>query len=297
MGYEGPVAKRPSAALFPRSLVRRTNKVRLRAHLGMPCIWSFCGGPIKRFYRLWVLLFALAGLVSAAEGQLIPIPSPAGYVNDVAGIISASDRNAIANLIESLEQKTTAQIAVVTLKTTRPESVQQYSVRLFDQWKIGQKGKDNGVLLLVAVEDREAWITTGYGLEGALPDVIASKIVRDIMVPFFKEGQYSEGIRQGVIAVVSLVAKEYNVQVSGKEAQIYGQLQGSDAETPWIFILVFAVLVLIALSSLFRSDARYDQRGGGYYEGWHGGGSGGFGGGFGGFGGGMTAGGGGGGRW
>lgn len=253
---------------------------------------------MSRLCRWWVLLFALAGPVSAAEGPWAPVPSPAGYVNDFAGLISASDRNAIANLIESLEQKTTAQIAVVTLKSTSPESIQQYSVRLFDQWKIGQKGKDNGVLLLVAVEDREAWITTGYGLEGALPDVIVSKIVRDIMAPFFKEGQYSAGIRQGVIAVVSLVAKEYNVQVSGKEAQIYGQLQGSDAEASWIFVLVFVVFVPIVLSSLFRNDdARYYRRGRGYYGGWHGGGSGGFGGGFGGFGGGRTGGGGGGGRW
>ena len=134
------------------------------------------------------LLFSL--FVSVSLAQEVKIPSRGiGFVSDFAGLLKPADKMAITKFASELEKKTSAQIAVVTVKSTQPETIQGFSVRLFDQWKIGQKGKDNGALILVAVNDRMAWITTGYGLEGAIPDVIANKIVQARMIPYFKSEQ------------------------------------------------------------------------------------------------------------
>ncbi len=236
-----------------------------------------------------------------ADAKDLPIPEPQGYVNDYTNLINAADAQEIKRLAYELEQKTTAQIAVLTVKTTKPETIESFAVRVFDQWKIGQKGKDNGVLILIAVEDREAWIATGYGLEGALPDVICSKIVRDVMVPHFKGGNYSQGILKGTIAIISLVAKEYNVQITGQENNFYDFAHESSNEIdPLLAFVIFLIIIFVILRFFFWGSmwGPYWYGGGGYYGGGSSGGFGGsFGGGFGGFGGGMTGGGGGGGRW
>ena len=123
---------------------------------------------------------------------------PQGYVSDYANIINPSDKAAITELLEELEQKTTAEVAVVTVPTTQPETIEGYSVKLFEKWGIGKKGKDNGVLFLIAAGDRRVRIETGYGLEGALPDVLCHKIISNLVVPAFKAGEYSKGITAGV---------------------------------------------------------------------------------------------------
>lgn len=224
------------------------------------------------------------------------------YVNDFAGLLNDSDKLTITRFAAELERKTTAQIAVVTIKTTRPETTQGFSVRLFDQWKIGQKGKDNGVLLLMAIDDRQAWITTGYGLEGAIPDVIANKIVRTVMIPYFKREEYSAGITKGAIAVISLAAKEYDTRITGQEQQVYQAIHRKRNVLELIFpILIFFLFISMRtglLGYFLLGSVIGGRRRGGYWHGAGVGGSGGgFGGGFGGFGGGMTGGGGGGGGW
>ena len=224
------------------------------------------------------------------------------YVNDFAKLLNSSDKLTITGFASELEKKTTTQIAVVTVQTTQPETIQGFSVRLFDQWKIGQKGKDNGVLLLIAFKDRKAWITTGYGLEGAIPDVLARKVVQDIIVPYFKREQYSNGIKEGAIAVISLAAEEYDLQITGKETQIYQTMHRKKSPLEVIFpilLLFFIISLRSGLLGYFLIGSMVGgRRRGGY---WHGAGiggsGGGFGGGFGGFGGGMTGGGGGGGGW
>ena len=245
-----------------------------------------------------ICLIFVCSLTTVAAARFVDISKqPEGYVNDYANVIEASDREAISNSIRELEEKTTAQVAVVTVKTTHPEEIQQFSVRVYDQWKIGQKGKDNGVLLVVAVEDREAWITTGYGLEGALPDVVCSKIDRDVMIPHFRQGNYSQGIRAGVGAIISLIAKEYNVTITGQEGMVHNDVHSINNDQLFfmIFIFLFPLLMLYHRYSDGRGVGSSGYRYGGLDGGYGGGGS--FGGGFGGFGGGMTGGGGGGGRW
>jgi len=259
-------------------------------------------GKISKYVLVFAFFWILFSSVIFATEE-VSIPSRGqDYVNDFAGLLNYSDKLAITKFAAELERKTTAQIAVVTIKTTKPETIQGFSVRLFDQWKIGQKGKDNGVLLLMAVNDRKAWITTGYGMEGAIPDVIANKIVRDVMIPYFKRGQYSEGVTKGAIAVISLVAKEYDVEITGHETQVYQKVHHKKSGLEIVFTILLFILVIGMRSGflgyfLLGSMVGGRRRGGYWYGAGSGGSSGGFSGGFGGFGGGMTGGGGGGGGW
>ena len=254
-------------------------------------------------YILGAVLFHATLCGAASQGELVSIPErPSGYVNDYAGLIQPGEEAAINAFAAELNKKTTAQVAVVTVGTTSPETAHSFSVRLFDKWKIGQKGKDNGVLILVAVNDRQAWITTGYGMEGAIPDAVANKIVRDVMAPSFKKGKYSEGILNGSVAVISLMAKEYGVKVTGKEESTHKALAREKSGLE-ILLTIILFIVIIGMRSGFLGyfllgSMVGGRRRGGYWYGTGGGSSrGSFGGGFGGFGGGMCGGGGGGGGW
>jgi uncharacterized protein len=252
------------------------------------------------FLRRMVLITAAAIVLGFGWKALAgDIPSsPGNYIYDGAAMIEASDYQTITRLLTEADRKTSAQVAVVTVPTTEPETIETYAVKLFEKWGIGQKGKDNGVLFLIAKNDRKMRIEVGYGLEGALTDAICNRIINDIVVPQFKQSNFSVGIVQGTSAIVSLIAKEYNVAITGEENAVYERVTSADGDSggSWLFVLLlFAVVVIIILS--YTPRAGY---GGGY---WYGGGGsygsgGGFsGGGFGGFGGGMSGGGGSSGGW
>ena len=253
---------------------------------------------------IFVLLIGFVCFSSSLSAAEVSFPQYRGYLNDFANLITPSDYQTLNALAEGLEQKTTAEIAIVTLKTTKPYDIQDYSVRLWDKWKIGKAGKDNGILLLVAVEDKKVWITTGYGLEGAIPDAEASKIYRNIIVPYFKKGEFSKGILAGTIALVDLVAKEYNVNIADlpnlrqqyvkpvEKSPLAAFLEGL---LTLLFFVLFFGFRLGLFGFLLLGTGR--RRGGYWYGGGLSGSSGGFSGGFGGFGGGFTGGGGAGGGW
>ncbi len=240
------------------------------------------------------------------------LTSPQDYVSDYADLILSTDQEAIEALAAQLERTTTAQIAVVTIKTLDSSvyqgDVEGYTVKLFEKWGIGQKGKDNGVLFLVVAQDRLVRIETGYGLEGVLPDAVCQKIIRAVVIPQFKSGQYSQGIKEAVFTIVSLIAKEYNVTITGQENQAFQSFNTTEENPTMIFTLM--LLFLITMFLVFgwwifpwSQNPWSRRRGGGYGSGgsWSSGGlggmGGGFGGGFGGFGGGLSGGGGATGRW
>ncbi len=250
-----------------------------------------------------LLLLALLYAVPVQTAEEVNFPAYHGYVNDFAGVISAQDKHEIEALAGELDTKTTAQIAVVTLNTTSPLSIEQYAVDLFEKWGIGKKGKDNGVLILMAVNDRAVRIEVGYGLEGAIPDAIASRIITGVMIPEFKKGGLSNGLLLGTASIASLAAKEYNITLS--EAENYANLTNTASQAPARSALEI-ILILIMLFLIFgtRSGLLFyfifggSRKGRGMWYGSGGGGSSGsFGGGFGGFGGGMSGGGGASGRW
>ena len=231
-----------------------------------------------------LLLLCLPALSADAADAL---PEHLGYVTDAAGAMGEWAGKTEA-LCREIERKTTAEVAVLTVRTTGPLHAQQYAQEVFDRWKIGKKGKDNGVLVLVAVDDRKIWIATGYGVEGVLPDGKVGEIRDTVMLPAFRQKQYGEGIYLGVAAVGHVLGAGTE-DAAGKKRRRGG--------LP-VSLLLFALAVgFLVVRSLFAGPFGVSRRGGGgWYTGGFGGG--GFGGGgFGGFGGGSSGGGGAGGGW
>jgi uncharacterized protein len=150
--------------------------------------------------RAALLLAALLALPGARAAE---VPYLTGRVVDNAEILKADTRRRIAAELQAHEKKTGNQVAVLTVPTLGDESVEEYAVRVFEQWKLGRKGKDNGVLVVVVPQDRRMRIEVGYGLEGTLTDVAASRIIRDVMTPRFRSGDYDGGIARGVTAIVA----------------------------------------------------------------------------------------------
>ena len=148
----------------------------------------------------------LASAVSAQD--LAPIPTLDTPVVDTTGTLDAAARARLQAQALDLQQRKGSQLQVLVVPTTQPEDIAQYAVRVFDQWRLGREGVDDGVLLLVAKDDRRVRIEVGYGLEGAIPDATASRVVQEYLVPRFREGDYAGGIEQATGVLVGLVDGE-----------------------------------------------------------------------------------------
>lgn len=132
-------------------------------------------------------------------------PNQTGYVNDFASVLTASFANQLDTELRVFEQKTTNQIAVVTIRSTQPDTIENYSIHLAEKWKIGQKAKDNGIIMIFAMQDHKMRIEVGRGLEADLTDIQAKHIQDKYIVPAFKNGQYEQGIQNGVNAVITTI--------------------------------------------------------------------------------------------
>lgn len=163
----------------------------------------------------WVL--ALASLTLAGPAQPADVPYLTGRVVDNAEVLKPETRKRLSETLRRHEQATTQQVAVLTVPTLDGESVEEYAVRVFEAWKLGQKGQDNGVLVIVAPQDRRMRIEVGYGLEGTLPDATAARIVRNVMTPRFKEGDFDGGIAQGVEAIIARLEGKEVAAADGPE--------------------------------------------------------------------------------
>jgi uncharacterized protein len=155
---------------------------------------------VKRAARLLLVVLAL---VSPAAALAYDIPYLTGRVVDDANIISAGERDRIDAMLKAHEAATTNQVVVLTVPTIGQASIEEYAVKVFEAWKLGQKGKDNGVLVVVVPQDRKMRIEVGYGLEGTLPDGACGEIIRTWMTPAFKAGNYDKGIEDGVAAILA----------------------------------------------------------------------------------------------
>ncbi|MFA5841817.1 MAG: TPM domain-containing protein [Candidatus Paceibacterota bacterium] len=134
---------------------------------------------------------------------------PAGFVNDFVGVLTAEQKASLEQTLLQNEQATGNEISVVAVKTLDGETIEKFAEKLFEEWGIGKKGKDNGALLLAAIDDRKIRIEVGYGLEPVLTDAISSQIIRSVILPKFKQGDYYGGISDGVAQVVSVTRGEY----------------------------------------------------------------------------------------
>jgi len=142
---------------------------------------------------------------TAAE---IAVPPLKARVTDLTATLTSDQRAALEQKLAALEARKGSQVPVLLVPTTQPETVEQYAIRVFDQWKLGRKGMDDGVLLLVAKNDRKLRIEVGYGLEGAIPDAIAKRVIDDDIMPLFKQGNFYGGISAGTDRVSKLIEGE-----------------------------------------------------------------------------------------
>ncbi|MFQ6036607.1 MAG: TPM domain-containing protein, partial [Sedimentisphaerales bacterium] len=144
-------------------------------------------------YRVFFVLIVTL-LVSTLGYVKADLPTPRHYVEDYANVINSSDKQSLNGVLQELEQKTGAQYIVLTVDTTGGLPIEQFAIELAEKWKLGQKGKDNGLLFVLAKNDRRWRFEVGYGLEGFVTDVYCSRIGRDLLVPYLKKGDYSQGI-------------------------------------------------------------------------------------------------------
>lgn len=158
-----------------------------------------------------VSLLALL-LIGAARAEVpsteVAVPPLSARVTDLTATLDAQQIQSLESRLAAFEAKKGAQLAVLILPTTQPEPIEQFSIRVVEQWKLGRKGVDDGALLLVAKEDRSMRIEAGYGLEGALNDATAKRIVAEVITPFFKRGEFYAGIDAGLTAMMKVVEGE-----------------------------------------------------------------------------------------
>lgn len=225
---------------------------------------------------LWlVLLFA-------ARAETLP-PKPANYFNDYAGVVSRSTANQLNDRLRQFERESSNQIVVAVFpKMNTESSIADYCQRIFQSWKVGQAKQNNGAILFVFVQDHQMRIQTGYGLEGALPDILCKQIIENEIVPRFKNRDFSGGLTAGIDAMIKATRGEYK-----GNGHIHGE-PSSPSHGPTIVVVILLIIIVIKVIQGLRGGTVYSRRGsywdnGGWGGGWGGGGWGsGGGGGFGG---------------
>ncbi len=178
-------------------------------------------------------------------------------MNDLADMIDSDWRERIEQLLAEIEHKTGVQIAVLTVPSLKGESIEGFSMRVAEAWKLGEQGKDNGVLLLVASEDREMRIEVGYGLEGEIPDVRAARIIRDQLTPAFRNSDYGAGIFRAASALASAVGLEETEVAEVKEEPLIPEEVMKGFVAPLFGFLVLVVGLLIFIFEILSYSPRF----------------------------------------
>jgi uncharacterized protein len=243
-----------------------------------------------------ILALLSVGRLSGQAGEVIP-PAPQKYFNDYAHVVSADTAAQLNRTLEDFERQASSQILVAVYpKMESDSSVEDYTVRVAQSWKVGQKEKNNGAVLFVFVQDRKMFLQVGYGLEGALPDALAKRIIENELKPRFRNGDFDGGLKAGVAAILAATRGEYRgsgrTVAQGRNRAPFAGL-GFFALVTMVIVVMLVGRVLRAATGTVYTRRRYSSWGG--WGGWGGGGgisSGGWGGGGGGGGGGFSGGGG-----
>jgi uncharacterized protein len=194
--------------------------------------------------RFLFLLIGLAGLAQADDLQ--PVPALSAHVTDTVGLLPEARRLALENRLVALEAEKGAQVAVLVVATTKPEAIEEYALRAAEAWRLGRKGVDDGLLFLVARDDRRMRIEVGRGLEGAIPDAIAKRIIADVVTPQFRAGDFSGGVEAGVEAIAA--------RVSGEALPVpTARKPGGDSQFGLEEVLVLGMIVTIVVGSVLRA--------------------------------------------
>ena len=185
---------------------------------------------IKNIVISFVLLLLFATPVIA----YYDLGSPEGYVNDYTNTLTYEQKDALESKVSTFEQESTNEIAVVIIDSMKGDYIENFAVKLFESWGIGKEKEDNGVLILVSMSERQMRIEVGYGLEGSLTDAQASWIIKNVMVPNFKENGYYEGIDQSVDKIIAITKGEFEVPEE-------------DSISP-LTVLVFIVILILGVA-------------------------------------------------
>jgi len=221
-------------------------------------------------------IFAVACL-GAFAAEVIP-PAPTQYFNDYAHVVSPDVASQLNQKLEQFERDTSDQIVVAVFpKMQSDSSIEDYAVRVFRAWKVGQKDKNNGAVLFVFVQDHKMFLQTGYGLEGALPDITCKRIIDDEIAPRFKAGDFNGGLTAGVQAIMAAVKGEY--QGNGTTVAESRGTGSTPINPALIFIAIIGFFILLSVIRSRRRGGWFYTGGGWYGGGWGGGGGGGWGGG------------------
>jgi uncharacterized protein len=175
---------------------------------------------------------------SLPSALALEVPRYQGYVNDYAGMISPQSEAKLERALQSFDLTDSTQLAILTIPSLEGDALEDFSIRTVDQWQIGQKGKDNGVLLLVAKEDRKIRIEVGRGLEGVLTDLLSGRIIDSVISPSFKAGRLDEGFEAGIVAIVQATRGEFKADPRARRS-------GRRQEPPPIITYLFLGAMLI----------------------------------------------------
>jgi uncharacterized protein len=177
----------------------------------------------------------------------LEVPQLKGRINDMANLLSPEAAARLEQKLAGFEQETSNQVAVLTIPSLQGDDVEQFAIRVADQWKLGQKGKDNGVLLIIAQAERKVRIEVGMGLQGVLPDITAGRIIRDSMGPLLKAGNFDQGIAAGVDGIIAATKGEF--KASPEERKNRPRHSGSST---LLTFLIFTGVAAVALGSISR---------------------------------------------
>src|SRR6185436_16133389 len=158
--------------------------------------------------RLFSAALLVFSLLSGAVRADVPVPPVKARVTDLTGTLSAQQKSELEARVAAYESRRGSQLAVLMLPTTKPEEIEQYSIRVAEAWKIGRKKVDDGLILVVAKDDRRLRIEVGYGLEGVIPDSMARRVIDERITPRFRDGDFYGGVRDGVDQLIKLAEGE-----------------------------------------------------------------------------------------
>lgn len=198
---------------------------------------------MRKYFFLCLYLFSLHPAFAQGNEDIPPRPTPPRLVNDLAGILSPEEVQRLEQKLVNYNDTTSTQIAVVTIKSIGPYEIADYAVRLAESWGIGQKGKNNGILILTAVNERKVNITTGYGMEALLPDALAKRITEYTLKPNYRNGNYYQGLDEASNLIIDIFSGQY--KADPREASGSG-------DSDMMFWLIIGFLALIILFSLKR---------------------------------------------
>lgn len=194
---------------------------------------------MKSFQPLFRIVIITCLLLQSAFLFALDVPPLTGPVNDYARLFNGSDLRELNNYLYALDQKSDLQIAILTIPSLEDENLEDYSIRVAEQWKIGQKGKDCGVIFVIAAQEHKLRIEVGYGLEGLITDVQSSRIIKSIMIPAFQKGEYGKGTLLGVKNVAGLALQD--------ESLISQEVKNADDDDDFLSIPLVIILIAVFL--------------------------------------------------